>query len=134
MPVAAGVTLSLADIAAQLGGDVLGDADTLIRQVATLASAGEGEIVWLHYLIPELHFSRVSIRQRIAPPNYRQVSALARMSVSASVWCWVRELSFKQVVFWAMVSGLVTGVCFIPMSLSMRAAKLAVTAFSIRAP
>jgi UDP-3-O-[3-hydroxymyristoyl] glucosamine N-acyltransferase len=47
MPVAAGVTLSLADIAAQLGGDVLGDADTLIRQVATLASAGEGEIAFL---------------------------------------------------------------------------------------
>ena len=43
MPAAAGVSLSLADIAARLGGDVLGDPQTLICQVATLISAGEGE-------------------------------------------------------------------------------------------
>jgi UDP-3-O-[3-hydroxymyristoyl] glucosamine N-acyltransferase len=47
MPAAAGVVLSLADIAARLGGDVFGDPQTLIRQVATLASAGEGEIGFL---------------------------------------------------------------------------------------
>ena len=47
MPAAAGVVLSLADIAARLGGDVFGDAQTLIHQVATLASAGEGEIGFL---------------------------------------------------------------------------------------
>lgn len=47
MPNPAGVVLSLADIAARLGGDVLGDAQTRIRQVATLASAGEGEIAFL---------------------------------------------------------------------------------------
>jgi UDP-3-O-[3-hydroxymyristoyl] glucosamine N-acyltransferase len=38
---------SLADIAAQLGGDVLGDGQTRISQVATLASAGEGDIAFL---------------------------------------------------------------------------------------
>ena len=38
---------TLADIAAQLGGDVLGDATTRIVQVATLASAGEGNIAFL---------------------------------------------------------------------------------------
>lgn len=38
---------TLADIAAQLGGDVLGDGQTRISQVATLASAGEGEIAFL---------------------------------------------------------------------------------------
>jgi UDP-3-O-[3-hydroxymyristoyl] glucosamine N-acyltransferase len=38
---------TLADIAAQLGGDVLGDAETRIIQVATLASAGEGNIAFL---------------------------------------------------------------------------------------
>ena len=47
MPAAAGVVLSLADIAARLGGDVFGDPQTLICQVATLASAGEGEIGFL---------------------------------------------------------------------------------------
>jgi UDP-3-O-[3-hydroxymyristoyl] glucosamine N-acyltransferase len=47
MPAAAGVVLSLADIAARLGGDVFGDPQTLISQVATLASAGEGEIGFL---------------------------------------------------------------------------------------
>ena len=38
---------TLADIAAQLGGDVLGDGQTLITQVATLASAGKGDIAFL---------------------------------------------------------------------------------------
>lgn len=47
MPKSAGVVLSLAEIAARLGGDVLGDAQTRIHQVATLASAGEGEIAFL---------------------------------------------------------------------------------------
>lgn len=41
------VFITLADIAAQLGGDVLGDAKTRICQVATLASAGEGQIAFL---------------------------------------------------------------------------------------
>jgi UDP-3-O-[3-hydroxymyristoyl] glucosamine N-acyltransferase len=40
-------SLTLADIAAQLGGDVLGDGQTRISQVATLASAGEGDIAFL---------------------------------------------------------------------------------------
>lgn len=39
--------ITLADIAAHLGGDVLGDGQICIRQVATLASAGEGEIAFL---------------------------------------------------------------------------------------
>ena len=47
MPAAAGVVLSLAEIAARLGGEVFGDPQTLICQVATLASAGEGEIGFL---------------------------------------------------------------------------------------
>jgi UDP-3-O-[3-hydroxymyristoyl] glucosamine N-acyltransferase len=40
-------SFALADIAAQLGGDVLGDGQTRISQVATLASAGEGDIAFL---------------------------------------------------------------------------------------
>ena len=42
-----GQEFKLSDIAAQLGGDVLGDGETPIRQVATLASAGEGDIAFL---------------------------------------------------------------------------------------
>ena len=42
-----GVTLKLSDIAAQLGGDELGDGQTEIRRVATLVSAGTGEIAFL---------------------------------------------------------------------------------------
>jgi UDP-3-O-[3-hydroxymyristoyl] glucosamine N-acyltransferase len=38
---------SLAEIAARLGGDVLGDGEIRITAVATLASAGEGEIAFL---------------------------------------------------------------------------------------
>ena len=38
---------TLADIAAQLGGDVLGDGQTPIQRVATLASAGAGDIAFL---------------------------------------------------------------------------------------
>lgn len=40
-------TLTLAEIAAQLGGDVLGEGETRISRVATLASAGAGEIAFL---------------------------------------------------------------------------------------
>jgi len=42
-----GKVLTLAEIAARLGGDVLGDPTTRIVQVATLASAGEGNIAFL---------------------------------------------------------------------------------------
>jgi UDP-3-O-[3-hydroxymyristoyl] glucosamine N-acyltransferase len=41
------MALTLADIAARLGGDVLGDGQTRITGVATLASAGAGEIAFL---------------------------------------------------------------------------------------
>ncbi|NJD25501.1 MAG: UDP-3-O-(3-hydroxymyristoyl)glucosamine N-acyltransferase [Betaproteobacteria bacterium] len=39
--------LTLAEIAARLGGDVLGDGQTAVARVATLASAGEGDIAFL---------------------------------------------------------------------------------------
>ena len=41
------VVLTLADIAAQLGGDVLGDSQTPVSRVAPVATAGEGEITFL---------------------------------------------------------------------------------------
>jgi UDP-3-O-[3-hydroxymyristoyl] glucosamine N-acyltransferase len=42
-----GFALTLSEIAAQLGGDVLGDGQTPIRRVATLASADAGDIAFL---------------------------------------------------------------------------------------
>ncbi len=47
MPVAGQLEFSLAEIAARLGGDVLGDPETRISRVATLASAGSGAIAFL---------------------------------------------------------------------------------------
>lgn len=47
MPGAGDNVLTLANIAARLGGDVLGDSQTSIRQIAPLATAGAGEISFL---------------------------------------------------------------------------------------
>jgi UDP-3-O-[3-hydroxymyristoyl] glucosamine N-acyltransferase len=47
MAAAGGSGYSLAEIAARLGGDVLGNPDIRITAVATLASAGKGEIAFL---------------------------------------------------------------------------------------
>ena len=47
MPVQGEMTLTLAEIAAQLGGDVLGDAQTRISRVAPIGTAGEGDIAFL---------------------------------------------------------------------------------------
>ena len=41
------LSFTLAEIAAQLGGDVLGDAQTPISRVASLTAAGEGDIAFL---------------------------------------------------------------------------------------
>lgn len=41
------VALTLADIAAQLGGDVLGDSQTPISRIAPVSTAGEGDITFL---------------------------------------------------------------------------------------
>lgn len=42
-----GTSFSLAEIAAQLGGDVLGDSQTRISQVASVGKAGPGDITFL---------------------------------------------------------------------------------------
>ena len=42
-----GVQFTLSEIAARLGGDVLGDGQTLVRRIATLVSAGVGDIAFL---------------------------------------------------------------------------------------
>ncbi|OQA34918.1 MAG: UDP-3-O-acylglucosamine N-acyltransferase [Betaproteobacteria bacterium ADurb.Bin341] len=47
MPVAGSQGLTLKEIAALLGGDVLGDGETRVSQVGTLLSAGSGQISFL---------------------------------------------------------------------------------------
>jgi UDP-3-O-[3-hydroxymyristoyl] glucosamine N-acyltransferase len=79
MQAAAGVILSLADIAARLGGDVLGDAQTLIRQVATLASAGEGEIGFLANLKYKSQLQTTKASAVIVSPDFAEAVNLPRI-------------------------------------------------------
>ncbi|MDP3539514.1 MAG: UDP-3-O-(3-hydroxymyristoyl)glucosamine N-acyltransferase [Azonexus sp.] len=81
MPGAAGVSLSLAEIAAHLGGDVLGDAQTLIRQVATLASAGEGEIGFLANLKYKGQLQTTQASAVIVSPDFADAVSLPRIVV-----------------------------------------------------
>jgi len=82
MPVAAAIALSLADIAASLGGDVLGDAQTSIRQVATLASAGEGEIAFLANLKYKNQLQTTKASAVIVAPDFSDAVALPRIVTS----------------------------------------------------
>lgn len=79
MPAAAGVVLSLSDIAARLGGDVLGDAKTQIRQVATLASAGEGEIGFLANLKYKSQLQTTRASAVIVGPDFADALDLPRI-------------------------------------------------------
>lgn len=79
MPKPAGVVLSLADIAARLGGDVLGDAQTCIRQVATLASAGEGEIGFLANLKYRNQLQTTRASAVIVAPEFADAVSLPRI-------------------------------------------------------
>lgn len=79
MPDSAGVVLSLSDIAARLGGDVLGDAQTPIRQVATLASAGEGEIAFLANLKYRSQLQTTRASAVILAPEFADAVTLPRI-------------------------------------------------------
>ena len=79
MPAAAGVSLSLADIAARLGGDVLGDPQTLICQVATLISAGEGEIGFLANLKYRNQLQTTKASAVIVSPDFADALDLPRI-------------------------------------------------------
>jgi UDP-3-O-[3-hydroxymyristoyl] glucosamine N-acyltransferase len=56
------VRFTLSDIAARLGGDMLGDGQTPIRRIATLASAGVGDIAFLanHKYKSQLHSTQAA--------------------------------------------------------------------------
>jgi UDP-3-O-[3-hydroxymyristoyl] glucosamine N-acyltransferase len=79
MPITAGISLSLAEIAAQLGGVVLGDDQVFIHQVATLASAGEGEIAFLANMKYKSQLLTTSASAVIVPPAFSDALPLARI-------------------------------------------------------
>lgn len=79
MPRPGRVLLSLADIAARLGGDVLGDAETQVSQVATLAAAGAGEIAFLSNLKYKRQLSETRASAVIVSPAFADATALPRI-------------------------------------------------------
>jgi UDP-3-O-[3-hydroxymyristoyl] glucosamine N-acyltransferase len=79
MPASAGVVFSLAELAARLGGDVFGDAQTQIRQVATLVSAGEGEIGFLANLKYRSQLQTTRAAAVIVSPDFADAVDLPRI-------------------------------------------------------
>ena len=79
MPGEARLSHSLADIAARLGGDVLGDAQTRICQVATLASAGAGEIGFLANLKYRSQLQTTKASAVIVSPDFADAVDLPRI-------------------------------------------------------
>lgn len=79
MPPPGRLSLSLSDIAARLGGDVLGDAETKVTQVATLASAGQGEIAFLSNLKYKRALLDTQATAVIVPPAFADATALPRI-------------------------------------------------------
>lgn len=79
MPITAGIFLSLAEIAAQLGGVVLGDDQVMIHQVATLASAGEGEIAFLANMKYKSQLLTTRASAVIVPPAFSDALPVARI-------------------------------------------------------
>lgn len=79
MPQAGHLLLSLADIAARLGGDVLGDGQTSIRQVAALGSAGAGEIAFLANPKYKSQLQTTGASAVIVPPEFADAVDLPRI-------------------------------------------------------
>lgn len=79
MPRPGRVTLSLADIAARLGGDVLGDAETQVSQVGTLAAAEAGEIAFLSNLKYKRQLAETKASAVIVPPAFADATSLPRV-------------------------------------------------------
>ncbi len=73
MPSVGCLSLSLRDIAAQLGGDVLGDADIRISQVASLQSAAADQIAFLANPKYRAQLMSSAASAFILPPNLADV-------------------------------------------------------------
>jgi UDP-3-O-[3-hydroxymyristoyl] glucosamine N-acyltransferase len=90
MPDSAGVVFSLTDIAARLGGDVLGDGQTRIRQVASLASAGEGEIAFLANRKYQSQLQTTGASAVILSPDCADLVELPRLVCKNPYACYAR--------------------------------------------
>lgn len=79
MPRPGRVSLSLADIAARLGGDVLGDAETQVSQVGTLAAAAAGEIAFLSNLKYKRQLAETKASAVIVPQSFADATSVPRI-------------------------------------------------------
>jgi len=92
MPRQGRISLPLADIAARLGGDVLGDAETTISQVAPLATAGAGEIAFLSNLKYKGQLLATRASAVIVPPAFADATPLPRI-VAANPYAYYARLA-----------------------------------------
>lgn len=79
MPGTGRSSLSLAEIAAHLGGDVLGDAQTRVGQVAALSSARAGEIAFLANPKYRSQLLMTGASAVIVPPDFAEAIDLPRI-------------------------------------------------------
>lgn len=79
MPLDGQPGLSLSDIAARLGGDVLGDSQTRVVRVATLASAGEGDIAFLANPKYRSQLQSTAAAAVIVPADAAEATAIPRI-------------------------------------------------------
>ena len=79
MPLEGQIVLSLSDIAARLGGDVLGDPETRVGQVATLASAKQGNIAFLANLKYRAQLQSTAASAVILAPAFAEEVTIPRI-------------------------------------------------------
>lgn len=90
MPGAGQLSLTLAEIAARLGGDVLGDAETRVSQVATLASAGVGDIAFLANPKYKRQLAETRASAVIVPPAFAEATTRPRIVIGNAYACYAR--------------------------------------------
>ncbi len=92
MPDTGPISLSLSDIAARLGGDVLGDGSTRVCQVATLASAGAGQIAFLTNPKYRRQLDDTRAAAVIVPPAFAEATTLPRI-VSGNAYAYYARVA-----------------------------------------
>lgn len=73
------ITFSLSAIAARLGGDVLGDGDVEVTQVAPLSSARAGNISFLAHAKYRAQLADTGASAVIVPPAFSEATSLPRI-------------------------------------------------------
>ena len=92
MPGMGSSSLSLADIAARLGGDVLGDSEIRVSQVATLASAESGQISFLTNPKYRRQLAETRASAVIVPPGAADATELPRI-VAANAYAYYARVA-----------------------------------------